>query len=43
MQNLILTSYNVCKNFKTESVIRATAFVLMFIKKEPHSYWNTYM
>lgn len=43
MKNLSMTSYNICKNFKPESVIQATTFVLMFIKKGPYFYWNTYM
>lgn len=33
MLNLSMTCYDICKNFKPESVIRASTFVLMFIKK----------
>lgn len=43
MQNLSLTSYNICKNFRRESVIQATTFVFMFIKKGPYLHWNTYI
>lgn len=34
MLNLSMTCYNICKNLKPESVIRASTFVLTFIKKD---------
>lgn len=37
---LITTSYNICKNFQAEFVIRASTFVLVVFKKGMLLFWE---